>query len=108
MLPILKGNLKAKPKKKKKIRKKNKFGHIKRNYLQKKLEKFIIDNVDQQLISILSPKDFSNIFVENIKNLNENKSLISQIEYYLQILVKNTIKKSIRINKIKKKGKKKD
>ena len=79
---------------------KSKFGHVKRNYLEKKLKKFIRDNVDETLINILSPEDFSIIFVDEIKKLNESDALTLQIEKFLQILITNTIKNSVRIKKI--------
>ena len=85
---------------KKSRKKNNKFGLIKRNYLKRKLEKFITDNGNRELISILSPEEFADKFVEDIKLLNESQELAAQIEFYLQTLIRNTIKKSIRINKI--------
>lgn len=97
---IKKNNNLIKPKRKQ--RRKNKFGHIKRNYMKKKLEKYVTNEGDYKLFSILSPKDFSNLFVEIIKNLNEDEELKSQVEYYIQVLVKNTIKNSIKIKKIQK------
>ena len=92
---------------KKSRKKNNKFGLIKRNYLQRKLEKFIIDNGNKELINILSPEDFANKFVEEIKLLNENEELVTQIEFYLQALIRNTVRKSIRLNKIQNTKKKK-
>lgn len=79
---------------------KSRFGHIKRNYLRKKLSIFIMDNIDKNSMNILSPEDFSTIFVEEIKKLNESDALASQIENLLQTLIKNTVTNSVRIGKI--------